>query len=297
MGASGKGGAVSDRPQVHVGLDDESGPLSPDRQRVHMGPADESKRTKRADARSRGFQSSLARAENDLANASAELREEIEAADQAALNAALDAAAAQDGADAALFEAQFGNIAVGRLLTGSVQVDRSISSTGFEPGSSGWRIRGDGDAEFNNVTIRGTLDGVSGTFSGSLSGASGTFGGSITGGSISIGSGGAAFNVSSGGRMWAQKMYRASTGNDAIGFAFTSATGWYIDMVSPGHALLNGSTVWTDAVNGAPSGSRTTDGINWIGASGGPNGVTSFATAGGDSHRHDVQFHTHTITI
>lgn len=86
-------------------------------------------------------------------------------ADAAALQAALDAAAAQDGADAALFEAQFGSVAVGRLLAGSMSVDEYIESTSYEAGvsGSGWRIDANGDVEFNSGTFRGQVTIGSGT--------------------------------------------------------------------------------------------------------------------------------------
>lgn len=59
--------------------------------------------------------------------------------------------------------------------------DSVLASYDFIQGSRGWRIRASGDSEFNNVIIRGTLDGATGTFSGSLSGASGTFTGALSG--------------------------------------------------------------------------------------------------------------------
>lgn len=55
-----------------------------------------------------------------------------------------------------------------------------IRSQNYSGGSAGWSIDS-GSAEFNNVTIRGTLSGATGTFAGSLSSASGTFTGSLSG--------------------------------------------------------------------------------------------------------------------
>jgi len=48
-----------------------------------------------------------------------------------------------------------------QILSGSIQVGQNISSANFETGVSGWQITGDGDAEFNNVVVRGTI--VAGT--------------------------------------------------------------------------------------------------------------------------------------
>lgn len=39
-----------------------------------------------------------------------------------------------------------------------VEVGRDIRSKSYSQGRSGWRIGGDGNAEFNNVTVRGTVD-------------------------------------------------------------------------------------------------------------------------------------------
>lgn len=49
-----------------------------------------------------------------------------------------------------------------------MEVGKEIASTDYEEGVSGWRIGGEGNAEFNTATIRGTLDGADGSFSGSL---------------------------------------------------------------------------------------------------------------------------------
>ena len=38
-----------------------------------------------------------------------------------------------------------------------LEVGQAIASRGFVTGATGWQIEGDGDAEFNNVTIRGTI--------------------------------------------------------------------------------------------------------------------------------------------
>lgn len=61
----------------------------------------------------------------------------------------------------------------------------TIESTNYVPGVSGWKIRKEGPAEFQDVIIRGTgsfggsLNAATGTFAGSLSAATGTFSGSL----------------------------------------------------------------------------------------------------------------------
>jgi len=53
-------------------------------------------------------------------------------------------------------------------IDGSSIKTGAIQSTIYTSGSAGWTIDMDGSAEFNDVTIRGTLDGADGTFEGTL---------------------------------------------------------------------------------------------------------------------------------
>jgi hypothetical protein len=63
----------------------------------------------------------------------------------------------------------------------NMQVGKFLASANYDPGVAGWVITGDGDAEFNTVTIRGTLDGAGGTFAGTLQAAGGIFNGTLQG--------------------------------------------------------------------------------------------------------------------
>ena len=59
------------------------------------------------------------------------------------------------------------------LSSGNISIDSTGSITGnYTSGSAGWSINSDGTAEFNNVTVRGTLDGpnLTGTLTGGTSG-------------------------------------------------------------------------------------------------------------------------------
>lgn len=49
-------------------------------------------------------------------------------------------------------------ISVQKLITGALQVGQVASSSNFVAGTSGWMIDGDGNAEFNNVTVRGDIE-------------------------------------------------------------------------------------------------------------------------------------------
>lgn len=53
--------------------------------------------------------------------------------------------------------AMIADLSVVKLTTGSLAVGADISSNGFSSGSTGWRIQGNGSAEFAFTMIRGTL--------------------------------------------------------------------------------------------------------------------------------------------
>lgn len=47
------------------------------------------------------------------------------------------------------------NLSVGKLKAGTLMVDTYIQSTGYVTGTTGWRIDGEGNAEFNSITLTG----------------------------------------------------------------------------------------------------------------------------------------------
>lgn len=71
-------------------------------------------------------------------------------------------------ANLAVDNAKIANLSVGKLTAGSIATAEYIQSTGYVAGSAGWRINGNGNAEFSNVTIRGAVYATSGSFSGTL---------------------------------------------------------------------------------------------------------------------------------
>lgn len=58
------------------------------------------------------------------------------------------------------------SLSAAKLTAGSVSVSEYIQSTGFVSGSAGWKIKGDGTAEFSGVIVRGTLYATAGTIGG-----------------------------------------------------------------------------------------------------------------------------------
>ena len=60
-------------------------------------------------------------------------------------------------ADLAVDNAKISNLSVGKLSAGSISTGEYIQSTGFLSGTQGWRINGNGAAEFGSASIRGQL--------------------------------------------------------------------------------------------------------------------------------------------
>lgn len=63
----------------------------------------------------------------------------------------------------AVDNAKIASLSAAKLTAGSIGVGAYIQSTSYAPGSAGWRIHGDGTAEFSGVIVRGTLLGGSAT--------------------------------------------------------------------------------------------------------------------------------------
>lgn len=81
-----------------------------------------------------------------------------------------------------------------------------VKSSNYSAGTAGWQIEGDGDAEFNNVTVRGTIHASSGTITGTLTmGSSGLIRTNSSGERIELSQGGMEFYASaldSAGELW-----------------------------------------------------------------------------------------------
>ena len=203
----------------------------------------------------------------------------VAAADDAALQAAIDAAAASDEAGVALYEAQFGSIAVGRLLAGSLAVNQYVESTGYVPGSAGWHIDADGSVEFNSAIFRGAIESTD-----------------ITGGTIEIGSN---FRVDGAGNMRARRIGAETSGLDINGDAYSlffddsAATGGLIRIYAQGGVWIGSSWVLTYADHNHNQGTLTTAGTTW------DNGTGLTGSGDGDAgwHKHQTDGHTHQVTI
>lgn len=172
-------------------------------------------------------------------------------------------------ADVSAAKLTAGTITAAAIIIGA---SGSIESDNFVTGGAGagWRLT-DTLAELNDVTIRGVLDGVTGTFAGSLSAATGTFAGSLssatgtftgtvsagafTGGVIDIGGADStSFHVSSTGAMWlgnavfASAPFRVSSGG-----ALTATSATITGAITSG-STITGTTITGSTLTSASSG-------------------------------------------
>ena len=71
---------------------------------------------------------------------------------------------------AAIDDAKIANLSAAKLTAGDGTIGGRLKSTFYVPGLIGWQIHPDGTAEFNNVTVRGTVYATNGVFQGTLIG-------------------------------------------------------------------------------------------------------------------------------
>lgn len=69
-------------------------------------------------------------------------------------------------ANAAIDDAKIKDLSADKIKAGSIAVGQHIQSSGFVSGTSGWRINGDGTAEFANAVVRGGVFANYGAISG-----------------------------------------------------------------------------------------------------------------------------------
>lgn len=83
-------------------------------------------------------------------------------------------------ANLAVDDAKIASLSVGKLKAGSIAVGEYIESTGYVAGSAGWRIDGNGNAEFSNAVVRGTVYATAGEFTGTVKAGTTILGSSAT---------------------------------------------------------------------------------------------------------------------
>jgi|GEM_PF-1844495 len=70
--------------------------------------------------------------------------------------------------DAAIDDAKITTLSATKIKAGTIAVGEYIQGSGYVAGSAGWRINGNGTAEFSGVVVRGEVHATSGTFTGTL---------------------------------------------------------------------------------------------------------------------------------
>lgn len=118
-------------------------------------------------------------------------------------------------ANLAVDDAKIANLAVSKLTAGSLAVGQYAQSTGYVANTSGWRINGDGTAEFSGVVVRGTVYASAGQIGGNTIDATGMQSPGYTAGSTGwrLDSGGLLRAFASGGT---RVLDMAATGASAI---------------------------------------------------------------------------------
>ena len=62
----------------------------------------------------------------------------------------------------------------------TAKIADQINSTNWNSGAAGWMINKNGYAEFNNITVRGTVHATNGSFTGTINATDGTFNGTVS---------------------------------------------------------------------------------------------------------------------
>lgn len=170
-------------------------------------------------------------------------------------------------------------LAVSRLRSGSVTVGQFIQASNYVPGTNGWRINGDGTAEFSGVVVRGTVYATAGQIGG------------ITIAANAVRAGQTAHNTGSGFHLGADG--RLSLGNSAGNSLTWDGSSLNVSGTING-STINGSTMNSGALNlqgdggtgwgyARSLGKWWNDGVNgWVFARQGSDGGTFAEMKGGD---------------
>jgi hypothetical protein len=198
-------------------------------------------------------------------------------------------------ADLAVDNAKIANLSASKLTAGSISVGQHIQSSGFVSGTSGWRINGDGTAEFANAIVRGTVYANAGSFTGSIYASSGAIGGvNINGGGLNAGgftgyawptSGQNGFHLGPGGLAMGNpdngKYFNVTADGNvfAPGLSIVGGAATFSGSLSAATGTFKGSL---QAASGSFSGTLTADAINAVSTINiADNAVSVVVSAGG----------------
>jgi len=169
--------------------------------------------------------------------------------------------------NAAIDDAKIANLSASKIIAGSIAVGEYIQSTGYVSGSAGWRIHGDGSAEFANIYARGNIRATSFSAITLQTGEHIKQGSTAydTGNGFFLGDNGAGTPVFSlksatGGLTWDGATLNINGGGTFSG-ALSAATGTFAGSLSAATGTFAGSL---SAAAGTFSGSLTADAVNAV---------------------------------
>lgn len=157
---------------------------------------------------------------------------------------AVGTAAVQNGAivnamigTAAIDDAKVASLSAAKLTAGDGTIGGDLKSTNFVSGSTGWRVRPDGSAEFSNIIIRGA------TYTGTIYASAGTIGG-ITIASTYLRAGQLGFDNGTG-------FYFGSDGRFSFGNSSGSKITWDNSTLNVSANLVGATGTFSGSLSGA----------------------------------------------
>lgn len=179
-------------------------------------------------------------------------------------------------ANLAVDDAKIANLSVSKLVAGSIAVGQHIQSTGYIAGSAGWRINGDGTAEFSGVVVRGTVYANDGQIGGITIASNAVRAGQTaynTGSGFHLGSDGQlSLGNSSGNRLTWDGTSLNVVGGGTFSGALSAASGTFTGSLSAATGTFSGSLSAAtgtfsgslSAATGTFSGSMTASAVNAV---------------------------------
>lgn len=165
-----------------------------------------------------------------------------------------------------------------------------MKSSNYAAGSAGWRIAGNGDAEFNNISARGTMQSTTFVAGPGGSGWRITAAGAAEFHSITVRN-----PTVIGGTITADAVYADEGRMAGVDFPQSPGEGKMEPNNSGDNLVLTASGVGQVQISATAgvliNGNQWTPNINWIGSVGGTNGTTSST----DGHTHSVPYHEHSF--
>lgn len=176
----------------------------------------------------------------------------------------------------AVDDARIANLSAAKLTAGSIAVGQYIQSTGYVAGSAGWRINGDGTAEFSGVVVRGTVYASAGLIGGITIASNAVRAGQTaynTGSGFHLGSDGRlSLGNSSGNRLTWDGTNLNVVGGGTFSGALSAASGTFTGSLSAATGTFSGSLSAAtgtfsgslSAATGTFSGSMTASAVNAV---------------------------------